>query len=177
MFSTRKKRRQNGWLLSQLDDFDQDVIFGDTASSKRQTVKVNSGPSDNQLAVNNNVSISVTNENTMEVRTLVFFLVFIRRFFVYVMIYGVVAGKSTLISISNGLESYIFCQKMEKTRSGKEEMDGKVFIYRWSRHFSFVNDIINVLFPICTSNWRVNIYVSRQGKGINRKNEITNNIT
>ena len=31
--------------------------------------------------------------------------------------------------------------------------------------------MIKVLFPICTLNWRVNDYVSRQGKDINRRNE------
>ena len=30
--------------------------------------------------------------------------------------------------------------------------------------FSFVNIMIKVFFPICTLIWRVNIYVSRQGK-------------
>ena len=30
--------------------------------------------------------------------------------------------------------------------------------------FSFVNIKIKVLFPICTLSWRVNNYVSRQGK-------------
>ena len=30
--------------------------------------------------------------------------------------------------------------------------------------FSFVNNMIQVLFPICTLIWRVNNYISRQGK-------------
>ena len=34
--------------------------------------------------------------------------------------------------------------------------------------------MIIVLFPFCTLNWRVNNYVSRQRKGINRRNERTN---
>ena len=33
--------------------------------------------------------------------------------------------------------------------------------------------MIKVLFPICTSNWYVNNYASRQEKGINRINEST----
>ena len=54
---------------------------------------------------------------------------------------------------------------MEKTRSVREEIDGKVFISRQSRHlFSLINNMIKVLFPICTLIWRVNNYVSRQGK-------------
>ena len=44
-------------------------------------------------------------------------------------------------------------------------MDGRVFISRQSRHpFSLMNIMIKVLFPICTLMWRVNNYVSRQGK-------------
>ena len=35
----------------------------------------------------------------------------------------------------------------------------------------FVARMIKVLFVICTSTWRVNNYVSRQGEGINRRNE------
>ena len=36
---------------------------------------------------------------------------------------------------------------MEKTRSVKEEMEGKVFISHQSRHISFVIIMIEVLFP------------------------------
>ena len=52
----------------------------------------------------------------------------------------------------------------------KEEIDGEVFISSRSPHVSFIVDMIKVLFHICTLNWRVNIYVSRQGNGINRRN-------
>ena len=62
---------------------------------------------------------------------------------------------------------------MEKTRSTKEQMDGELFSFRQSRHFSFVDNMIEVLFPIYTMNWRVNTYVSRQGKGLNKRNEST----
>ena len=55
----------------------------------------------------------------------------------------------------------------------KEEIDGEVFIYRQSRHFSFVDNMIKVLFPIRTLNGRVINYVSRQGKAVNKKNEST----
>ena len=53
---------------------------------------------------------------------------------------------------------------MEKTPSVKEEMDGEVFISRQSRHYLFLGNMIEVLFPICTLVWRVNICLSRQGK-------------
>ena len=53
----------------------------------------------------------------------------------------------------------------------KEEMDGEVFISRQSRHFSFIDNMIKVLFLVCTLNWRVINYVSRQGKSIKKRNE------
>ena len=62
---------------------------------------------------------------------------------------------------------------MAKTWFMKEEMDGEVFNSRQSRHFSFVDNLNEVIFPVCILNWRVNIYVPRQGKGINRGNEST----
>ena len=93
--------------------------------------------------------------------------------FVYVIIYCIGAGITTWMSISDGLDPYFFRQKMGKTRFMKEQMEGKVFISRQSRHFSFINIMIEVLFPICTLNWRVGNCVSRQGKGINRRNEST----
>ena len=65
---------------------------------------------------------------------------------------------------------------MEKTRSVKEEMEGKLFISRQGRQFVFVFIMIKALFPICTSNRRVSNYVSRQGKVLNRKVESTINI-
>ena len=54
-----------------------------------------------------------------------------------------------------------------------EEIDSKVFISFQSRRFFFMNDIIKVLFPICVLTWRVKNYVSRQGEGINNRNEST----
>ena len=86
------------------------------------------------------------------------------RYFVYVISYCVGAGITTLMSIFDGLDPYFFHRKMEKTRSKKEEFDGEVFISRQSRHYPFTVIMINVLFPICTLIWRVNNYVSRQGK-------------
>ena len=62
---------------------------------------------------------------------------------------------------------------MERTQSMKEEMGGEVFISRQSRYFSFIDNMIKVLFPICTLNWIVNKYVSRQGKVINGRSGIT----
>ena len=36
MFSNRKRRQSNRRLLSQLDDFDQDIVIGDTASDRQE---------------------------------------------------------------------------------------------------------------------------------------------
>ena len=92
------------------------------------------------------------------------------RSFALVIIFSVGAGMST---ISDGLDTYIFLLKDGNKQYMKGKMDGKMFIYRQSRHFSFIDNMIKVLFPICTLNCRVNNYVSRQRKGINRRNERT----
>ena len=49
----------------------------------------------------------------------------------------------------------------------------KLFISRRSRNIDFDLVISRLLFPICTLTWRVNNYVSRQGKCINRRKEST----
>ena len=88
--------------------------------------------------------------------------------------------KNTLMSFFDGLGLYVFRQKMRKTRPVREEMDREVLNSSRKRKFSFVNNLIKVLFPIYTSAWRVNCHVSRQGTGVNRRNEstiITNNIS
>ena len=76
-----------------------------------------------------------------------------------------------MMSISDGLGPSISCRKMEKARPMSEKMDGKTFISRQSRHSNFDKVKMLVLFPICTLNWHVNNYVSRQQKGTNRWNE------
>ena len=57
------------------------------------------------------------------------------RSFVSTKIYSAGAGIITLMSISDGLGKYIFRQNMEKTRSLREVMVGKVFIFRQKWHF------------------------------------------
>ena len=91
----------------------------------------------------------------------------------YFVLLFLVSGISTLMSISDELHPSFFRRWMEKMRSMNEEMDGKVFISRQGRHFAFVNIMVEILFPICTLTWRVNIYVCRQGKGINRRDLCT----
>ena len=51
-------------------------------------------------------------------------------------------------------------------------MDGEVFISRHSWHSSFMDNMIKVLFPICTLNYRVNNYFYRHGKSVNRIGEL-----
>ena len=41
MVSTRTKRQSNRRLLSQLDDFDKDMIFGNTAIERQENTVVN----------------------------------------------------------------------------------------------------------------------------------------
>ena len=84
---------------------------------------------------------------------------------------------STLTSIFYVLGRYLFRPKMEKTRPMKGELDGKVFSSCQSRHFFTVNSMIQGVFPIFTLSWRVYNYDCRQGKGIIKRNENTNDIT
>ena len=70
MVSTRKKRQSNKRLLSQLDDFDQDIIIGSTASEKQENVVVTEGINDQDFTVGTcNVSTAM-NKNAMTVKTL-----------------------------------------------------------------------------------------------------------
>ena len=43
MVSTRKKGQSNRRLLSQLDDFDQDIIISNTVSDRQENAKVSEG--------------------------------------------------------------------------------------------------------------------------------------
>ena len=70
MVSTRKKRQSNKRLLSQLDDFDQDMIIGNTASERRENVAVNEGIDDQDFTVGTSNVSSIINENALNVKTL-----------------------------------------------------------------------------------------------------------
>ena len=70
MVSTRKKKQSNRRLLSQLDDFDQDMINGNIASERHGNIVVIEGTNDRDFTVgtsSNNVTI---NESAMSVKTL-----------------------------------------------------------------------------------------------------------
>ena len=49
---------------------------------------------------------------------------------------------------------------------------GRLF-FPASRLFDSDVVIYKVFFPICALTWHLDIFVSRQGKGINRRNEST----
>ena len=51
----------------------------------------------------------------------------------------------------------------DAVREGRNGRKG-VYFPPESASFSLINNMIKVLFPICTLSWRVNSYVSCQGK-------------
>ena len=70
MVSPRKKRQSNRRLLSQLDDFDQDMIIGNTDSERQENAVINEGTNDRDFTVSTASSNSVVNGNAMYVKTL-----------------------------------------------------------------------------------------------------------
>ena len=70
MVSTRKKRQSNRRLLSQLDDFDQDMIIGNAFSERQENVVVNEGTNDRNFTVGTSSNDSIVNGNAMCVKTL-----------------------------------------------------------------------------------------------------------
>ena len=70
MVSTRKKRQSNKRLLSQLDDFDQDIIIGNVAGDRQESVMVNEGTNDQDFTVSTSNISPTVNENALNVETL-----------------------------------------------------------------------------------------------------------
>ena len=70
MVSTRKKRQSNKRLLSQLDDFDQDMVIGNAASERQVNVVVSGGTNDRDFTVGTSNIDSAFTENAMSVKTL-----------------------------------------------------------------------------------------------------------
>ena len=70
MVSTRKKRQSNKRLLSQLDDFDQDVIIGNAGGERQENVVVNESTNDRDFTVGTSNVIPITNESVLNVKTL-----------------------------------------------------------------------------------------------------------
>ena len=70
MVSTRRKRQSNRRLLSQLDDFDQDMVIGNAVSERQETIVVNEGTNDRDFTVGTSSNIMAINESTVNVKTL-----------------------------------------------------------------------------------------------------------
>ena len=70
MVSTCKKRQSNRRFLSQLDDFDQDMIIGNAASERQENTVVNEGTNDRDFTVGTSNDSSIVNGNVMNVKTL-----------------------------------------------------------------------------------------------------------
>ena len=70
MVSTRKKRRSNRKLLKQSDDFDQDIIIGNTASDIQENTVVHEGPKDGYFTVDTSINNLAINEFTVNVKNL-----------------------------------------------------------------------------------------------------------
>ena len=70
MVSTRKKRQSNRRLLSQLGDFDPDMIIGNAASTRQENVVVNEGINDRHFTVGTSSNNTEINENVVNVKTL-----------------------------------------------------------------------------------------------------------
>ena len=70
MVCTRKKRQSNRRLFSQLDDFDQDLMIGNTASDRQENTIVNVGTGDQDFTAGTSNNNLLTNESTVNVKTL-----------------------------------------------------------------------------------------------------------
>ena len=70
MVSTRKKRQSNRRLLSQLNDFDQDMIIGNAFSERQENTVVIEGTNDRVLTVVTSSNTITVNESTVNMKTL-----------------------------------------------------------------------------------------------------------
>ena len=70
MVSTRKRKQSKGSLLSQLDDFDQDIIIGNVSSEKQENTVANGGFNDRDFTVGTSSKNLAANENIVNVKTL-----------------------------------------------------------------------------------------------------------
>ena len=70
MVTTRKKRQPNRRLLSQLDDFDQDMTIGNAASEREENSVVNECTNDRDFTVGTSSNNTAINESMVNVKTL-----------------------------------------------------------------------------------------------------------
>ena len=101
----------------------------------------------------------------------IFFQLWNTHCFVYTQYVG--AGINTLISISDGLGTSIFCRKTERTRPMREAMDGKVVYFPPESAFRLwcFNNIST--FPYLYLDLACKQLWFRLRSGINRRNEST----
>ena len=69
MVSTRKKRQSNRRLLSQLDNFNQDMIIGNAASERLDSFVVNEGTNGRDFTVGTSINKTAVNESMVIVKT------------------------------------------------------------------------------------------------------------
>ena len=70
MVSTRKKRQLNRKLISQLDEFYQDIIIGNAASESKENTEVKESTSERHFTVDTSSNNLAINESTVNVKTL-----------------------------------------------------------------------------------------------------------
>ena len=70
MVSTRKKRQSNRRLLSQSDDFDQDMVIGNTVSERQENIVVSEGTNDRDFTVGTSSNNTAINKSTENMKTL-----------------------------------------------------------------------------------------------------------
>ena len=70
MVSTRKNRQPNKRLLSQLDDFEQDMVIDNATSERQESFVANEGTNDQDFTVGTSHTNSINNENALNVKTL-----------------------------------------------------------------------------------------------------------
>ena len=70
MVSTRKKKQSSRKLLSQLDDFDQDMNIGNAVSGRQGNAVVNKGTNDQDFTISTSSNSTAVKENTVNVKTL-----------------------------------------------------------------------------------------------------------
>ena len=69
MMFARKKRQTNRRLLSQLHDFDHDIIVGNAKNNRQENTTVIEGTTDQEVTVGNSNGGSTVNENVVNVET------------------------------------------------------------------------------------------------------------
>ena len=70
MVSTRKKRQSNRKVLSQINGFDQVIVFGNAMSNRQENTTVNEGTADQEFTAGNSGGGPALNENVVNVKIL-----------------------------------------------------------------------------------------------------------